>query len=267
MRILEFTSMPKLDFAHIFQSEKYNINIPKSENTMEILYISKGCIQCRGNDSLLILNEGDILCSIRDKEYVATSDEFHCHHTTGFSVDFKASDDISEGLIIPEVISANTNMIRAYNIIDTFIHNTILYKSNRAKTAALFFELMCEFDRIGRKINREQIPGHIRYAQMAKEYIQRNVYSPITQNAIAEYLGISPGYLCNIFKKTEGVSLMKYINKIKLENVKHLIDTTGIRLYEAAEMYGYADPNYASRLYKQIFGYNITNPSKKIKKY
>ena len=74
-----------------------------------------------------------------------------------------------------------------------------------------------------------------------------------------EHLDISPEYLCAIFKKTEGITIMRYINKHKLEGIKTLMEQTNLHLYEAAGLYGYSDPNYVSRLYKQLFGYNITD--------
>ena len=51
---------------------------------------------------------------------------------------------------------------------------------------------------------------------------------------------------------------MKYVNKIKLENIKSIMDRENIPLYKAAALYGYSDPNYVSRLYAQMFGKSIT---------
>ena len=64
--------------------------------------------------------------------------------------------------------------------------------------------------------------------------------------------------ICTVFKRTEGTTVMRYINRTKLENIKALMEHNNLRLYEAAALYGYADPNYVSRLFKQLFGYNIT---------
>ena len=55
---------------------------------------------------------------------------------------------------------------------------------------------------------------------------------------------------------------MRYINKLKLENIKALMDNANMHLYEVAAMYGYNDPNYVSRLYKQLFGYSISHKPK-----
>ena len=127
--------------------------------------------------------------------------------------------------------------------------------------AAKFLELLCAIDRCNRTAQNKNLPSELLYTERAKDYIQRNINTSITQNAVAAHLGISPEYLCTVFKKTEGTTMIKYINMLKLESIKTLIDNTNMHLYEAAAMYGYSDPNYVSRLHKQLFGYNITDKS------
>ena len=58
------------------------------------------------------------------------------------------------------------------------------------------------------------------------------------------------------------MTVMRYVNTLKLENIKTLMDNANLKLYEAAAIYGYSDPNYVSRLYKQLFGYNISEKPK-----
>ena len=78
------------------------------------------------------------------------------------------------------------------------------------------------------------------------------------QRDIAAHLGITPEYLCSIFKKSEGVSIMHFINTVKLTSIRSLMEKDGLTLAQAAHLYGYADPNYVSRLHKQYFHINIT---------
>ena len=89
--------------------------------------------------------------------------------------------------------------------------------------------------------------------------MQSNLRSPITQKSVAQYLSITPEYLCSVFKKVEGISFQKYVNYEKLEAIKNLIEKEQVYLYEAAAMFGYSDPNYVSRLFKKYYGYNITD--------
>ena len=114
-------------------------------------------------------------------------------------------------------------------------------------------------DEIARKTMLTSLPSEEMYVHRAKDFIHKNIRFPLTQTAVAEHLGISSGYLCYVFKKTEGITVMRYVNTAKLDGIKALLDNESIHLYEAVELFGYTDPNYVSRLYKKLFGYNITD--------
>ena len=83
------------------------------------------------------------------------------------------------------------------------------------------------------------------------------------QRAAAKSLGITPEYLCAVFRKSEGRSLIRFTNELKLENILELMRSKGVTLAEASAQYGFSDPNYVSRLYKKYFGENITEALKK----
>ena len=82
---------------------------------------------------------------------------------------------------------------------------------------------------------------------------------PILQKEVAAHLLITPEYLCNIFKKATGESLIKFINSVKLTKIRALILHENLKLNQAAILYGYSDPNYVSKLYKKYYGHNITD--------
>ena len=52
--------------------------------------------------------------------------------------------------------------------------------------------------------------------------------------------------------------MIPYINMVKLENMATLMKREGLSLRQAAALYGYSDPNYVSRMYKQLFKHTIT---------
>ena len=80
-----------------------------------------------------------------------------------------------------------------------------------------------------------------------------------TQREIAEHLGITSEYLCAVFKKANEVSLIMFINQTKLSKIRSVMKRENRKLYEAAEPYGYSDPNYMSRLFKKYYGKNVTD--------
>lgn len=257
MDFVELLSLPVISFAHIYQADTYSNRFPSTENFLEIAYIAEGSLHISLENEEICAKKGDVLCVRCNTKKTVSADAFHCHHTVGVKIAYRFTED-KHGLLLPYITPASSNTETIYRLIDDFIHNQIEYKESKALGAAKFLELLCAIDKCNRKAADVHSPAELLYAKRAKDYIQKNIHACITQNSIAAQLGICPEYLCAVFKKTEGTTVMKYINKLKLENIKALMDHSGMPLYEAAAIYGYHDPNYVSRLYKQLFGYNVT---------
>ncbi len=257
MLTVEISSLPNILFSHIYKGP-YHRHGDIMENFIEITYISEGTLACTVENNTFYAKKGDVICSLYNTETLFHSEDFHCHHTVSAKANWSFINN-EQGLLLPTVTYAENNTANMCHLIDDFVYNQILYKASKINGSAKFLELLCAIDQCNRKAQKRNLTGELLYATKAKDYIQRNVHLPIKQSTIAEHLGVSPEYLCAVFKKAEGTTIMQYINRIKLENIKTIIDNTNLHLYEAAAMYGYNDPNYVSKLYKQMFGYPITS--------
>jgi AraC-like DNA-binding protein len=79
--------------------------------------------------------------------------------------------------------------------------------------------------------------------------------------AYLETLPHSPEYLRKLFKKETGLSPLKYLTKIRLENAKKLLnvrsnDRNRLKIKEISEMCGFPDPLYFSRIFKKYYGHS-----------
>lgn len=259
MSYIEISSLPRVVFSHCYEAETYINIMTKSDTFVEIAYLTEGEGNVQIGDEILCAQKGDVICFLHNKPSSFSASGFHSHATVAMEIMWNFTLDQQNGLFIPPITPAKNNTASICRIIDDFTNNEIFYKDSKSKGAAKILELLCAIDKCNRQSQSITLPSEVLYTNRAKEYISKNIHYNITQGAIAEYLKISPEYLCAVFKKTEGTTIMKYINRLKLENIKTLIDHKSVRLYEAAAMYGYTDPNYVSRLYKQLFGRNITD--------
>ncbi|MBE6613308.1 MAG: helix-turn-helix transcriptional regulator, partial [Ruminococcaceae bacterium] len=140
--------------------------------------------------------------------------------------------------------------------IDEIIRRKTIAPEDDITLAGLFLTLLGELaDYQKKSISCPQFSPHV---ERAKRYISAHLHEPISQKQLALELGITPEYLCAIFKKSEGESLIHYTNRMKLATICAILQNEQIPLSEAAAMYGYADPNYVSRLYKSYFGRTIS---------
>jgi two-component system response regulator YesN len=72
--------------------------------------------------------------------------------------------------------------------------------------------------------------------------------------SVASHVHLSSSYLCAFFKKNRKLTLSDYIYDARIERAKHLLSTTGMKLYEVAEEIGLTDANYFSTYFKKHEG-------------
>ncbi|MDF2513447.1 MAG: two component transcriptional regulator, AraC family [Herbinix sp.] len=89
----------------------------------------------------------------------------------------------------------------------------------------------------------------------AIKYILWNYFDTgLSITTVADAVGLSPNYLCSLFKKNTGSTLNDFFLQIRVEKSKRLLRTTNLRLYEICDRVGVADPNYFSALFKRESG-------------
>ena len=259
MQTYEIETLPRVKFAHVYHADTYFNTLLKREDSMEITYISEGSIAIEYKGKEYVANKGDIVFLPYDQEQInIKAFAYHEHHTVFANLRWSRQDDIN-GLCLPLVTPERFNTRSAAAIIDQLIRNQLIFKESKTKGASKFLELLCEIDQCNRKQTELNLPSEVLYTQHAKKYVQTNLHIPITQRSVAQYLSITPEYLCSVFKKVEGISFQKYVNYEKLEAIKNLMEKEPVHLYEATALFGYTDPNYVSRLFKKYYGYNITD--------
>lgn len=87
--------------------------------------------------------------------------------------------------------------------------------------------------------------------QQAKKYIREHYHETFTLKTVADELAIHPNYLCNLFSKFTGESIFNYATGIRIAKSKELLQNPQLKIYEIAEMVGYHDYRWFSKLFKQ----------------
>ena len=77
--------------------------------------------------------------------------------------------------------------------------------------------------------------------------------SRLTLTDIARDIHANGSYLSRLYKNRTGQNLFDTINRMKLEKAKEYI-AKGCRIFEAAELVGFEDVSYFSRVFKKLEG-------------
>lgn len=249
MSCMKIESLPRLEFAHTFRATDYQTYLWSVKNRFEISYVLAGNVQLIQNGKEYCATAGDFICNTKTIPVAVYSAGFTEYLAASFVMQYSDCK-------LPLVLRTSAIKSHCPLLMNEIVRMHILYPNRVYSTAGLFLQLLDELERI--HLQSASSCSHSPYIQKARDYIYEHIHEPIRQTDIAAHLGITPEYLCSIFKQSEGISLMPFINRVKLENMRMLIENKELTLQQAASMYGYSDPNYVSRLYKKMFGQNIT---------
>ncbi len=86
------------------------------------------------------------------------------------------------------------------------------------------------------------------------EWIKANYHNAISISQLAEEFGYNPDYLSALFHRSTGLTLIQYINKIRIDSSKNLLANNDITMKEAAYSCGYQDEKYYMKLFREQEG-------------
>ena len=92
----------------------------------------------------------------------------------------------------------------------------------------------------------------------AKEYMDEHFAEAISVKDVADAVCISESYFKSIFKKSSGYSYSEYLTNVRMNQAKHLLNTTEKSVTEIAMDVGYQTPNSFSSLFKRETGLTPT---------
>ncbi|MBR3367860.1 MAG: AraC family transcriptional regulator [Lachnospiraceae bacterium] len=88
----------------------------------------------------------------------------------------------------------------------------------------------------------------------AVRYFHANYMKEISMNAYAQQLGLSVSWFMRSFREYTGSSPAQYLISLRISAAQSLLETGGHNITEIAEMVGYDNPLYFSRLFRKQTG-------------
>lgn len=92
------------------------------------------------------------------------------------------------------------------------------------------------------------------FLQKVKKIVDEKISDEdLDVNYLSKELQLSPTQLFRKMKSLTNLPPMKFVNKIRLQKAKTLIETTSLNISEVAYGLGFNDPNYFSRAFRKEF--------------
>ena len=76
---------------------------------------------------------------------------------------------------------------------------------------------------------------------------------------LARRVYLSPSYFGKVFKEETGETFVSFLNRVRIERSKELLQRKHIRLSDIAQMVGFEEQSYFCRVFKKLVGVTPTH--------
>jgi len=124
----------------------------------------------------------------------------------------------------------------------------------RTHRASLIYSSLIEiFSRLSRRLEYETLPGPNIVLNRILDYIRAHSAEPLSLEMLSEYSGYTPAYLSRLFPKITGLTMSRYIEKVRLSRARILL-VQGYQVAETAKRTGFSSGSYFIRRFSDTYG-------------
>jgi len=211
---------------------------------------------------------------VEDKSFIATADNYilfppnapheilenkNAEKTVNLEIKFALYDDNIDKILKKSEISIQSNQfVRVMSIyiinnwlsssyemrknVSLYLYSILLYltnvDSNVNRIDSRYIDISC-YDEISRKIIR---------------HIEENYAVRFSLKNLGRTLGYNSNYLCYVFKNNTGITIVEYLNYIRIRRAAELFSYSGECVQTAGSIVGFENISHFSRTFKKIVG-------------
>jgi len=98
------------------------------------------------------------------------------------------------------------------------------------------------------------------------EYIHKKYNQPINLHMLSDYLNLNTCYFCVLFKNETNMTFSQYLNKIRINESKTLLENTNDSIIDISLSVGFNNHNHFSATFKKLTGMTPTIYRNQLKK-
>lgn len=275
----KINSFPKVRHAFSLTTRNFDYKISETRgNIFEFAYIQHGEIEKTQGDKKYSLRKGDISFYVPGQMYYnksltedelsflsvgVTIDSFECdmYRCKDREEWIKIRDELNDRLIIPSVLTLGKEASGIAKRLRVMIN-----KYTQGSAAGMysfvgdFLEMLSYID----KETRKYLEGKIKvsttgiYIIKSKKYIEDHYAEKVTVSDIAKICKVSDSYLCRLFKRETGKTVMWYLNEYRVNKAKEIFGKEpNIKAEMVVQQVGFCDVRYMNIMFKRYLGISI----------
>ncbi|MDD4751171.1 MAG: AraC family transcriptional regulator, partial [Synergistaceae bacterium] len=134
------------------------------------------------------------------------------------------------------------------------LHMIIMEEEKDFRKEEIFFFLLEQLiEEFSEKGIEQSGPEENRETKIICNYLEKNYMKNITLDELSGLTGLSKYYLLRSFTKQKGISPYRYLETIRIDRAKKLLEQ-GVLPIEAALQTGFADQSHFSNFFKKFIG-------------
>lgn len=240
-----------------------------SHRKFELYYQMEGSRKYFINDAVYLIKPGDMAVIDQDDPHKTASidDSAHTRIVMNFSEDYL--EKLSSLLPTKELLHVFSTGVKVLSLSakQRMIVGNLLERlcdlsqkdegNNDALCVLLVAELLLILSRLAEEQKNSDQPSSKlsnKTIDRITKYISENYATTLTLQSIAAQFYISPFYLSRLFKKVMGISIVEYINSVRIRMAMHFMETTNLRVNDVSERIGFQTYSHFSRVFKQSTG-------------
>lgn len=116
-------------------------------------------------------------------------------------------------------------------------------------------EILITMSRAWITYGNQKLQTHLSQGPISKalQYIYENWDKEIKVNDLANQVHLSKNYFGELFQNETGMTVQQYINKLKIDHARLLLEDKTLNINSIADIIGYQDANYFSRIFKKAY--------------
>ncbi|MFJ8236361.1 helix-turn-helix domain-containing protein [Ureibacillus sp. NPDC094379] len=195
-------------------------------------------IQSLENGDIQTIKEFLYRLSVEGTYYEQDSIRIHLTSVLAQIRRFMLKYNLHQKALIEENYRQLFHIILEYPILYTIIQEIILFTQTLMKLAA-----------------DAKIELKANYAELAADLIEQQYKNmKLSLIEVANQLGISSNYLSSIFSRHHGVPFKRYLQQYRIQQAQKTLVETDYTISEVAQISGFEDPNYFTKLFKAYTG-------------
>ena len=257
-------------FYYEFANNFYNYG--EVHDYWEIVYVDKGEVSVTAGDKKLVISQGQAVFHKPNEFHNITAN--HIVAPNVFIISFECrSDEMKyfeeKVLNIPKklrkiitLIIEETNQTCHFPLLMNQMRQDEFYKiapKGSMQMIKLYLEQFLilllrqdESAKMQESFDEEDSRGEL--VRKIISYLEDHIYQDFSVYNLCCDFNYSKAYLCKIFKRTTGRSILEYYINLKMIEARRMIREGTLNIAQIAQRLGYESPQYFSRSFKHVVG-------------